>query len=56
MPDDIIKENPTLRLQKIVKKRDTKKIITKQNQFRPNTRRNRSGGFTAEVYSSFDED
>jgi len=56
MSDEKIKENPTKKLQELVKRRDTKLIVAKQNQFRENVRRTRSGAFTAEVYSSYDDE
>ena len=56
MPDEKIKEDPTKKLQELVKKRDTKLIVAKQNRFGYNARKNKSGAFTAEVYSSFDDE
>jgi len=53
MPNEKIKENPTKKLQALVKKRETKLILTKQNQFGQGVRRIKSSSFTAEVYSSF---
>jgi len=55
MPDEKIKEDPTKKLQELVRKRDTKLIVAKQDQSSNYTRRTRSGSFTAEVYSSYDE-
>jgi len=53
MPDEKINKDPTKKLQELVKKRNIQLIVTKQNEFKKNVRRLRSGGFTAEVYSSF---
>jgi hypothetical protein len=55
MPDEKVKENPTKKLQELIKKRETPLIISKQNEYK-NNRRNSSGGFSGDGYSSFDED
>ena len=56
MPDEKTKQNPTKKLQELLKKRDTKVIVTKQCKSNYDARRNRSSGFTAEAYSSYDEE
>jgi hypothetical protein len=55
MPDEKVKDNPTKKLQELIKKRETPLIILKQNEHK-NNRRNGSGGFSGDGYSSFDED
>lgn len=56
MPDEKLKENPTKKLQDLIKKRETHVIVVKQNEHRSNARRSGSGGFSGDGYSSFDED
>ena len=55
MPDEKIKENPTKKLQELIKKRETPLIVLKQNEYKHN-RRASSGGFSGDGYSSFDDD
>jgi hypothetical protein len=52
MPDEKVKDNPTKKLQDLIKKRETHVIVVKQNEHRPNARRNNSGGFSGDGYSS----
>lgn len=55
MPDEKVKENPTKKLQELIKKRETPLIVLKQNEFK-NNRRNSPGGSSGDGYSSFDEE
>ena len=55
MPDEKIKENPTKKLQELIKKRETPLIVLKQSEFR-NNYRNGTSGYSGDGYSSSDDD
>ena len=55
MLNEKIKENPTKKLQELIKKRETSLIVLKQNEFR-NDRRNFNSGYSGDGYSSSNDD
>ena len=55
IPDEKNKENPTKKLQELIKKRETPLIVLKQSEFK-NNRRNNMSVYSGDGYSSYEDE